>query len=237
MVDGKDFRLPDEVRYVQRCAARHDGRIVTIGQLILFSTETGDAWLLDKDDGLAAPLARDGDPQPIHIEETDANFTIEWNGHYRIEGDAFIYALPRSPGFSQLREIKFSVLCRPAQSLHRKNQVVWADGKGPKAGFSRHMSLDRSIHSPVTRSHARSLPSPPWPVLHLRSLQLRSSPPARKIGRTGQVATEPAADMRADEIGILKHDLAERDRRIDELEQRVDDPGLTAAGQRCFGRR
>src|SRR6516165_1081430 len=35
MVDGKDFRLADEVRYVQRCAARHDGRIVTIGQLIL----------------------------------------------------------------------------------------------------------------------------------------------------------------------------------------------------------
>src|SRR6516165_5603884 len=64
MVDGKDFRLADEVRYVQRCAARHDGRIVTIGQLILFSTETGDAWLLDKDDGLAAPLARDGVPNP-----------------------------------------------------------------------------------------------------------------------------------------------------------------------------
>jgi hypothetical protein len=91
MVDGKDFRLADEIRYVQRCAARHDGRIVTIGQLILFSTETGDAWLLDKEDGLAAPLARDGDPEPIHIEETDANFTIEWKGHYRIEGTAFIF--------------------------------------------------------------------------------------------------------------------------------------------------
>jgi hypothetical protein len=98
MVDGKDFRLADEVRYVQRCAARHDGRIVTIGQLILFSTETGDAWLLDKDDGLAAPLARDGDPQPIHIEETDANFTIEWKGHYRIEGDAFIYVDSKTGG-------------------------------------------------------------------------------------------------------------------------------------------
>src|SRR6516162_6098967 len=90
MVDGKDFRLADEVRYVQRCAARHDGRIVTIGQLILFSTETGDAWLLDKDDGLAAPLARDGDPQPIHIEDTDANFTIEC--------DAFIYVDSKTGG-------------------------------------------------------------------------------------------------------------------------------------------
>ena len=91
MVDGKDFRLADEVRYVQRCAARHDGRILTIGQLILFSTESGDAWLLDKEDGLAAPLARNGDPEPIHIEETNANFTIEWKGHYRIEGAAFIF--------------------------------------------------------------------------------------------------------------------------------------------------
>jgi hypothetical protein len=91
MVDGKDFRLADEVRHIQRCAARHDGRSVTIGELILFSTETGDAWLLDAEDGLAAPLARDGDPEPIHVEETDANFTIDWKGHYRIEGAAFVF--------------------------------------------------------------------------------------------------------------------------------------------------
>src|ERR1700674_1381304 len=46
MVDGKTFRLADEVRYILRRAAEHDGRVVTIGQLVLFSTETGDAWLL-----------------------------------------------------------------------------------------------------------------------------------------------------------------------------------------------
>ena len=97
-VDGKDFRLADEVRYVQRCAARHDGRIVTIGQLILFSTESGDAWLLDKEDGLAAPLARDCDPEPIDVEETDANFTIEWKGHYRIEGATFIFVDQKTRG-------------------------------------------------------------------------------------------------------------------------------------------
>ena len=96
--DGKDFRLADEIRHIQRCAARHDGRIITLGQLILFSTQTGDAWLLDKDDGLAAPLTRDGNPEPLHIEETDANFTIEWTGHYRIEGDAFIYADRKTDG-------------------------------------------------------------------------------------------------------------------------------------------
>ena len=92
MVDGKSFRLVDEVRYIQRRAADHSGRVIMIGQLILFSTETGDAWLLDPTDRLAAPLARDGDPEPIHIEETDATFAIEWKGYYRIEGAAFVYA-------------------------------------------------------------------------------------------------------------------------------------------------
>jgi hypothetical protein len=91
MVEGKDLRLADEVRHIQKCAARHDGRIVTLGQLIFFSTEMGDAWLLDTEDGLAAQLARDGDPEPIHIEETAANFNIEWKGSYRIDGAAFIY--------------------------------------------------------------------------------------------------------------------------------------------------
>jgi hypothetical protein len=70
MVDGKTFRLADEVRYILRRAAEHDGRVVTIGQLILFSTETGDAWLLDPSDQLAARLARDGDPEPFHIGAT-----------------------------------------------------------------------------------------------------------------------------------------------------------------------
>ena len=91
MVDGKNFRLADEVRYILARAAEHDGRVVTIGQVILFSTETGDAWLLDPSDQLAARLARDGDPEPFHIEENETTFTIDWKGRYRIEGAAFVY--------------------------------------------------------------------------------------------------------------------------------------------------
>ena len=34
-VDGKSLRLADEVRYIQQCAADHDGRVVTVGQLVL----------------------------------------------------------------------------------------------------------------------------------------------------------------------------------------------------------
>jgi hypothetical protein len=91
-VEGKDFRLAKEIKYIQRRAAEHDGRFVTIGPLALFSTETGDAWILDPSDQLAARLARDGDPEPIDFEETDTNFAIDWKGNYCIEGRAFVYA-------------------------------------------------------------------------------------------------------------------------------------------------
>jgi hypothetical protein len=90
-VAGKDFRLADEIDYIQSRAAEHDGRFVTVGPLILFSTDTGDAWLLDPADRLAARLAHDGDPEAIYFEETDANFAIGWKGNYRIQNDAFVY--------------------------------------------------------------------------------------------------------------------------------------------------
>src|ERR1700751_2517841 len=92
IVEGKSFRLADKVRYIQRRAADYDSSIVTIAQLILFSTKTGDAWLLDPADQSAARLAREGESEPIHIEETDTTFAIGWKGRYRIVGPAFIYA-------------------------------------------------------------------------------------------------------------------------------------------------
>src|SRR6202790_2663001 len=86
IVEGKSFRLADEVRYIQRRAADYDGRIVTVGQLVLFSTETGDAWLLDPADRLAARLARDGENEAIHIEETDTQIAVGWRGRSPPQG-------------------------------------------------------------------------------------------------------------------------------------------------------
>jgi hypothetical protein len=39
-ISGKDFRLADEIRYIQRRAAAYDERFVTVGPLALFSTDT-----------------------------------------------------------------------------------------------------------------------------------------------------------------------------------------------------
>ena len=46
---------------------------------------------IDRDDRLALRLGSQGDPEPFHIEETDTSFAIDWKGHYRIEGPAFVY--------------------------------------------------------------------------------------------------------------------------------------------------
>lgn len=81
--------LSREAGYIIGRAQNHEARLVTLGALILFSTETGDAWMLDPADGLALCLARAGDPQPFTITETSTTIGIEWNANYRIEGAVF----------------------------------------------------------------------------------------------------------------------------------------------------
>jgi hypothetical protein len=90
-ISGKDFRLADELRYIQRRAAEHDGRFVSVGGLAFFSTETGDAWILDPAEHLAARVARNGDPEPLLFEETDTTFAIGWKGNYSLDGNTFVY--------------------------------------------------------------------------------------------------------------------------------------------------
>ncbi|MBI2224177.1 MAG: hypothetical protein HYU44_04325 [Betaproteobacteria bacterium] len=87
----KRLRIAKEVRSIQHRAAEHDVRIVSVGPLVLFSTQTGDAWILDPADQLAARLAYDGDPLALYIEETETNYAIGWQGRYRIDNGTFVY--------------------------------------------------------------------------------------------------------------------------------------------------
>jgi hypothetical protein len=70
-------------------AADRDGRIVNLGAQALFSTDTGDAWLLDVEDRLALPLARDGDRVPVRMVEADSQFGVGWTHEYRVDGELF----------------------------------------------------------------------------------------------------------------------------------------------------
>lgn len=46
--------------------------------------------MLDPQDAFALSLARDGDPQPHAIMETDSQFSVEWNERFAIDGDRFV---------------------------------------------------------------------------------------------------------------------------------------------------
>jgi hypothetical protein len=116
----ESFRLAEEVRYIQHRAAEHDSRIVSIGPLVLFSTETGDAWILDPADQLAARLAYDGDPLAVYIEETDANYAIGWQGRYWIDGDAFVYEDNESQRLIAIRGYPIQLLLRAIAKASRQ---------------------------------------------------------------------------------------------------------------------
>jgi hypothetical protein len=87
------FVVPDihrEIHHLTECAQAEDARIVTLGNLVLFSTRTRDAWLLDPDDEFALCLCRDGEPQPYRIIDAPQTFAIDWTAHFAIDGAAFI---------------------------------------------------------------------------------------------------------------------------------------------------
>jgi hypothetical protein len=79
-----------EVDYIVARAAQFDSRVVTLGQLVFFSTSSGDAWVLDPEDGLALKLAEAGDRKPVKIVETASRYAIEWTASYRFDGEAFV---------------------------------------------------------------------------------------------------------------------------------------------------
>jgi len=79
-----------EVDYIIARAAQFDSRVVTLGQLVFFSTASGDAWMLDPEDSLALKLAEAGNRNPAKIVETASRYAIEWTASYRLDGEAFV---------------------------------------------------------------------------------------------------------------------------------------------------
>jgi len=116
----ESLHLAKEVRAIQHRAAEHAGRIVSIGPLVFFSTDTGDAWMLEPADHLAARLAAGGDPLPVLFEETPTNYTIGWQGRYRIDGDTFIYEDNKSRRLNAIRGYPVKQLLRAINEADRR---------------------------------------------------------------------------------------------------------------------
>ena len=116
----ESLHLAQQVRSIQQRAAEHDGRIVSIGALVFFSTDTGDAWMLEPAEQLAARLALSADPLPVHIEETETSFAIGWQGRYHFDGDTFVYEDNRSLRLSAIRGYPVNQLLRVISEVDRR---------------------------------------------------------------------------------------------------------------------
>ena len=90
LLNQEQMSISREANYIIQRAQENDARLVRLGTLILFSTQSGDAWILDTEDELALCLAKLGEKQPYQIIETPTNFGIEWAGNYHIEGEKFV---------------------------------------------------------------------------------------------------------------------------------------------------
>lgn len=89
ILSGEEVSISKEADYIIKKAQSYDSRVVGLGSLVFFSTQTGDAWILDTVDRLALCLARDGERQNFSILETPTNFQIAWEAQYLINGETF----------------------------------------------------------------------------------------------------------------------------------------------------
>jgi hypothetical protein len=90
-VRWEEVSITGEAEYILARAMAEDARIVSLPPLVFFSTTTGDAWILDAEDGLAVQLAAAKTPLPFAISETRDRFAIEWPGTFRIDSDRMIF--------------------------------------------------------------------------------------------------------------------------------------------------
>jgi hypothetical protein len=89
LISREEVSINGEADYIIKKAQAHDSRVVGLGGLVFFSTQTGDAWILDPADSLALCLAQDGERQDFSILETPTKFQIVWEAQYLIEGETF----------------------------------------------------------------------------------------------------------------------------------------------------
>ena len=92
LLSREEVSINREADYIIKKAQVYDSRVVGLGGLVFFSTQTGDAWILDPADSLALCLAQDGERQNFSILETPTNFQIAWEAEYLIDGETFTVA-------------------------------------------------------------------------------------------------------------------------------------------------
>jgi hypothetical protein len=83
-------QLIREIDAIIDAAESRSAKVVTFGALVLFSTDSGDAWVLDPEDASALCLAQDGERQHVDIVNTGPAYQIGWSARFSIEEENFV---------------------------------------------------------------------------------------------------------------------------------------------------
>jgi len=91
VLSADEVSLAGECRYIAELAEQCEPRVVTLGPLVLFSTETGDAWMLDPADDRALCLVRARSPVAVQIDEKRDSVSVDWTHTYRIHAELMTF--------------------------------------------------------------------------------------------------------------------------------------------------
>jgi len=81
--------LVHEIELVQKAAAEKRKMIKELGVFILFSTEAGDAWLLEITDCDGVQLARGGEAIELIIDQSPETIEVNWTHTFAIRNREF----------------------------------------------------------------------------------------------------------------------------------------------------
>ncbi len=86
----EQITLSGTVTELQETAARKEKVLKELGVFILFSTEEGDAWLLETTDMDGVQVADHGEKIDVEIEENSETIEINWSHSFSIKNKKFI---------------------------------------------------------------------------------------------------------------------------------------------------
>ena len=79
-----------EVEKIQESAKTGKAAVLALGVFVLFSTASGDAWLLEVTDMDAIQVARGGEKMTVQIEENPETIEINWTHKFDVKNKKFI---------------------------------------------------------------------------------------------------------------------------------------------------
>lgn len=105
-----------------RAATQGEATLNCLGNFIFFSTESGEAWMLDYRKNCALRLAEKNEIAPYTILESKERFQVEWKERFRIEGDLFIAS--RQGKETAFHNYPIDALTRLIAMLKKKEQTA-----------------------------------------------------------------------------------------------------------------